>query len=201
MPSFSLHCKFKALSTAAHFLPAHPFGSRFLSPLSLKLIARLSVAFGSCHCDDSDGNGDVVISSCSAEISRFIYQKFSSGQIKWPECFKLQSFCFILFISCCHSTLCHGFIILFFLFACSLKFAAITKRLRAMRARAFRQRLLDLALSSSLCLSSGSAITGCQVATMPGCQVARFPWSSGRRGTAGRSPAGPAANYRQSLEQ
>lgn len=106
--------------------------------------------------------------------------KFSCGQIKWPECFKLQSFCSVLFISYCHSSLYLCFTILFFLFASSLKFGAITKRLRAMRARAFRQRLSDLALW--LTDHQVARLPGRQVATIPGCQVVRSPaQQAGRR--------------------
>lgn len=74
--------------------------TRSISALSPKLIAHLSVAFGSSRCENDDDGA--LSPQCSAEISRFIYQSLVWAKLN-GQCFKLQSFV-ALFISSCHST-------------------------------------------------------------------------------------------------
>lgn len=103
--------------------------------------------------------------------------KFSCGQIKWPECFKLQSFCFVLFISCLPLLTLPVLHHLVLPLCQLLEVWSNHKTLKGdagARVSSTAFRLGSLAHRSPV-----ARLPGRQVATMPGCQVA---WSSsGRR--------------------
>lgn len=91
--------------------------------------------------------------------------KFSCGQIKWPECFKLQSFCFVLFISCLPLLTLP---VLHHLVLPLCQLLEVWSNHKTLKGDAG-------ARVSSTAFRLGSPITGCQVARSPGRYNAWLP--------------------------